>query len=352
MRRILTLAMLLVSFVCLPFLSTFLATPAEAAPAPCVYAPPTGHYLCGAFRQYWDAFGGLAVFGYPITEAVTDPNTHLLTQWFERARFELHPGADPTHFDVELGLLGVQVGVTDPNQTFFRPATKRSTANCTYFPATKHNLCGGFYAYWQKFGGLGVYGMPISEEFQEHGVTVQYFERQRFEWHPGEWPARFDVELGLLGDQLHNVDAPLPPPVTKPLVTQDERIFLNALDSDVNVIRQSMGRFSSFWDDVEYDSSMLYNQAWQSKVVDEFNIWISADKMARQRGVPPSLATINAKWVDVTYDLTQASYYIALGGSTYDLSTANVGITWYNQAVTNFGQLMAMLDQFNATHQW
>ncbi len=42
----------------------------------------------------------------------------------------------------------------------------------------------------------------MREEFQQNGLTVQYFERARFEWHPGAWPSRYDVELGLLGDEL------------------------------------------------------------------------------------------------------------------------------------------------------
>ena len=69
------------------------------------------------------------------------------------------------------------------------------------FPQTSHYLQGGFLAYWQNFGGLAVFGYPITEEFQQNGVTVQYFERARFEWHPGAWPSHFDVELSLLGTQ-------------------------------------------------------------------------------------------------------------------------------------------------------
>jgi hypothetical protein len=72
--------------------------------------------------------------------------------------------------------------------------------NCTFYDATQHNLCAGFRAYWEKYGGLAVFGYPITEEMQVDGMTVQYFERARFEWHPGEWPERFDVELGLLGN--------------------------------------------------------------------------------------------------------------------------------------------------------
>ena len=72
--------------------------------------------------------------------------------------------------------------------------------DCTYFSETQHNVCAGFRAYWEKYGGLAVFGFPITEEYVDNGMTVQYFERARFEWHPGEWPERWDVMLGLLGD--------------------------------------------------------------------------------------------------------------------------------------------------------
>ena len=45
---------------------------------------------------------------------------------------------------------------------------------------------------------LAMIGYPITDEFQEGDLTVQYFERGRFEWHPGAWPERYDVLLGRL----------------------------------------------------------------------------------------------------------------------------------------------------------
>ena len=33
----------------------------------------------------------------------------------------------------------------------------------------------------------------------ENGVAVQYFERTRFEHHPGAWPENFDILQGRLG---------------------------------------------------------------------------------------------------------------------------------------------------------
>lgn len=60
---------------------------------------------------------------------------------------------------------------------------------CTFYAQTGHNLCRGFRDYWQTFGGLAVYGYPITDEMQVNGLTVQWFERARFEWHPGAFPS-------------------------------------------------------------------------------------------------------------------------------------------------------------------
>ena len=54
-----------------------------------VYFGPTGQYLGGKFLAYWNLHGGLAIFGYPLTPAFSENG--YLTQYFERARFELHP---------------------------------------------------------------------------------------------------------------------------------------------------------------------------------------------------------------------------------------------------------------------
>lgn len=75
-------------------------------------------------------------------------------------------------------------------------------SGCMYVAATQHNLCAGFRAYWNQFGGPATYGWPISEEFVEQGHTVQYFERARFEWQPGMAPQHFDVLLGRVGSEV------------------------------------------------------------------------------------------------------------------------------------------------------
>jgi LPXTG-site transpeptidase (sortase) family protein len=90
----------------LPFKS--LTTPILPSDALDFY-PQTGHMLGNGFRNYWRTHGGLAVFGYPISEEFQEKNSadgKLYTvQYFERARFEYHSD-NPIEYQVELGLLG------------------------------------------------------------------------------------------------------------------------------------------------------------------------------------------------------------------------------------------------------
>lgn len=166
------------------------------------YFPQTGYTVANGFLRYWEKNGGLDVFGYPLTGEITDNGT--IVQYFERERFEWHPGAAPDDYDVLLGLLGNELtaGRRAAGEAAFKPAPAKDDNDCIYFSATGHNVCNGFRAYWQQFGGLALYGYPISEAFTENGTVVQYFERARFEWHPGAAPDRYDVLLGRLGAEV------------------------------------------------------------------------------------------------------------------------------------------------------
>lgn len=54
--------------------------------------PETRHTLRGAFAAFWTEHGGLAQFGYPISEEFASQGQ--IVQYFERARFELGPGGE------------------------------------------------------------------------------------------------------------------------------------------------------------------------------------------------------------------------------------------------------------------
>jgi hypothetical protein len=64
---------------------------------------------------------------------------------------------------------------------------------------------GAFRDYWSGNGGLPVFGYALTEEFVQkapdssQGYTVQYFERQRFEYHPENGGTPYEVLLGRLG---------------------------------------------------------------------------------------------------------------------------------------------------------
>jgi hypothetical protein len=75
------------------------------------YFAETGHNLRGRFLTYWQRKGGLAQFGYPLSEefveTLEDGQDHTV-QYFERARFEYHPANRPP-FDVLLGQFGRRI---------------------------------------------------------------------------------------------------------------------------------------------------------------------------------------------------------------------------------------------------
>jgi hypothetical protein len=76
----------------------------------CRVFPETGRLVCGKFLAFWNKNGGLAVFGYLISnmfaeQSSLDSQTYMV-QYFQRAVFELHPENKPPH-DVQLAHLGV-----------------------------------------------------------------------------------------------------------------------------------------------------------------------------------------------------------------------------------------------------
>jgi acetyl esterase/lipase len=71
--------------------------------------PETGKTVRGTFMRYWSLNGGLAQFGYPISDEIqeaseTDGKTYTV-QYFERAVFEYHPENKPP-YQVLLSPLG------------------------------------------------------------------------------------------------------------------------------------------------------------------------------------------------------------------------------------------------------
>lgn len=186
-----------------------------SANANCTYFKETQHNLCAGFLRYWQTYGGLAVYGFPITEEFVENG--MTVQYFERARFEWHPGQWPERWDVMLGLLGNWYAQSHDllGTAPFQKVASCSAAStsglssaflaantaCWFYGPTGHTLTGAFATYWQNNGGLAVFGYPVSQAFVQNGMVVQYFERNRFEWHPEFAGTPSAVELGLLGNR-------------------------------------------------------------------------------------------------------------------------------------------------------
>ena len=151
-----------------------------------VYVAQSGYNLSdrAGFLTWWRANGGVLIFGYPISDEMIENGR--VVQYFERARFEYHPEAANPAERIQLSLLGREL-TADRN---FPPA--RPEDGEVFFPETGHTLSGPFLRFWQKRGGIPIFGFPISEPMDEvspvDGQTyrVQYFERARFEYHPDE----------------------------------------------------------------------------------------------------------------------------------------------------------------------
>jgi subtilisin family serine protease len=180
------------------------------------FFPETGHSLRGAFREYWRANGGLPIFGFPISEEFLergDDGRDYVVQYFERHRLELHP-ENPPPYHVQLTRLG-DLLLQQSGRNWFALPKGAPKPGCQFFEATGHSLCEPFLSYWRANGlefdrrpgktaaeSLALFGQPISEpqiETLEDGtlVTVQWFERARFEDHGPQ-----GVLLGLLGGEL------------------------------------------------------------------------------------------------------------------------------------------------------
>jgi hypothetical protein len=117
----------------------------KADPSAPHYFAQTGHAIAPQFWGYWSSHGlefdrhrgtsfaeSQALFGMPLSEPAMETNSSgatVLTQWFERTRFELHPENAPP-YDVLLGLLGNEVaGGTPP-----APVPQPQPIDNQYFP--------------------------------------------------------------------------------------------------------------------------------------------------------------------------------------------------------------------------
>ena len=147
------------------------------------YFPETRHWIKSPFREFFDAHGGLRIFGYPVSEQTEYPkDSGRLVQLFQRARMEVEK-SDPDQ-QVTLGKLAVEMGYSKPPLTPDQIPAEKPYLH--YFPESGHSSAYVFLDFYNRYGGEPSFGYPISEPMWSDGRLIQYFERVRMEW----WPER------------------------------------------------------------------------------------------------------------------------------------------------------------------
>ena len=169
------------------------ALPSTGAPSSSQYFAPTGKSVSGDFLNIYKKYG-LSRIGYPISDEVNEGGTRV--QYFERVRMEFHPELSRAGYNVLLTRLGAQISA---GSNFATVAPFASTASRAYVRETGHSLAEPFLSYWKKNGAVELYGYPISEALRQDGMTVQWFERARMEYHPELANKGQAVQLTLLG---------------------------------------------------------------------------------------------------------------------------------------------------------
>lgn len=179
----------------------------------------TGQSIGGDFYDYFYTLGSgqvhqprnqaIAIIGYPIKPVVYelsgDCQRTVPVLYTERQRLELQPETD-----WPFRVVGTQLGTAVYQQKYKPAQIVRNTDINGSAIANAH-----FKAFFQRYGGVTVFGYPISPELTETDATtgqpktVQYFERARMELTPGVPPNSnplYDVQLGLLGHEYAGID--------------------------------------------------------------------------------------------------------------------------------------------------
>ena len=155
--------------------------------------PETGHWVRGEFLvKYESAVNPAEVYGAPITEQFEDPLIGITVQYFEKARFELHPESPP---GLRVRLTELGTFLYKEGQTLSTPASPQA---CKTFIQSEYAVCYAFLDFFEKNGGVAQFGYPISGFEIHDGRIVQYFQYTRLEWHP-ENPAGKRVTVSNLG---------------------------------------------------------------------------------------------------------------------------------------------------------
>lgn len=185
------------------------------------FFPQTGHWLRGRFLEAWETTpDALYILGAPISapfieESFTTPGQYYRVQYLERAIFEEHLEYADTalnDFAVQIRMSGTMLAQDRTDEQPFQPIL--NPGDGTWMASTQHTLRdypAPFRSFVERYGGVHVFGYPISEQFEEIDSAtsqlrvVQYFERQRLTWYPNLAHTRYQVVPAPVGKLVRGI---------------------------------------------------------------------------------------------------------------------------------------------------
>jgi hypothetical protein len=154
-----------------------------------------GQSVPAPIYRYWRALGGEERFGLPLEPARVTPAG--LVQTFGKARIGLRHELADTPFYVQpepLGAAAAQALAYGGAAALNPPAGPGAGR---LFPETGHTLKEAFLDFWERGGGVDVFGLPLSEEFEAAAAdgqrrVVQYLERAVLAYYPEDGGVRLE----------------------------------------------------------------------------------------------------------------------------------------------------------------
>ncbi|PWH15883.1 MAG: hypothetical protein DDG59_10670 [Anaerolineae bacterium] len=165
------------------------------------YYPESGHSVSGEFlKKYLQAPHPEQIYGLPITDPFYSNEAQSIVQYFENARFELYPDYPP-----ELRVRVTPLGQMLLDHSQATPLEiPYPLGRCRSFPETGFSVCHEFLDFFERNGGVRIFGYPISDVLLQDGLIVQYFQLLRIQW-VGTESTSSPVQVSALGKRYFSL---------------------------------------------------------------------------------------------------------------------------------------------------
>lgn len=187
-------------------LQAVLAEPEAMLPLP-ADGVVAGQTVPAPIFRFWRALGAEERFGLPLEPARVTPDG--ISQRFSKAGIVLRHAQRDTPYYVQPEPLGAAAAAALAYGGAPALAPVETAAVGSYFSESGHSLKEAFLDFWERGGGVDVFGLPLSEEFEATAAdgrrrVVQYLERAVLAYYPEDGGVRLEPlgERELILEQL------------------------------------------------------------------------------------------------------------------------------------------------------